>query len=491
MYDWQTPNPCSKQHEQVHNSDREMTKQRQSAACQARQKHQDTSMTRKYFGTDGIRGTVNKKPMTPEIAMRLGMATGRYFRREADRRHRVVIGKDTRLSGYMIEPALVAGFTAVGMDVTLFGPLPTPAVAMMTRSLRADLGVMISASHNAFQDNGLKLFGPDGYKLSDKIELEIEELMDRPLDHKLAGPRDLGRAIRIDEATSRYIEIVKATFPRGMRLTGLRVVVDCANGAAYRAAPTALYELGAEVIPIGVDPDGFNINEEVGSTDTRALKSAVKKYRADIGIALDGDADRCIIIDETGKEIDGDQLIALIASEWQQAGRLTKPGVVTTIMSNLGLEHHLASLGISLERTKVGDRYVVEKMRAGGFNIGGEQSGHIVLSDFSTTGDGLIAGLQVLAAMVRADKPLSQIANVFTPLPQALINERYGDTDPLEDASVKAVITKVKKRLGKNGRLVIRKSGTEPLIRIMAEATDDAKMRAAVEDVAEAVRKAI
>ncbi|MEM8617896.1 MAG: phosphoglucosamine mutase, partial [Pseudomonadota bacterium] len=340
-------------------------------------------MARKYFGTDGIRGTANTPPMTPEIAMRLGMAAGKYFRTTSPRRHSVVIGKDTRLSGYMIEPALVAGFTAVGMDVTLFGPLPTPGVAMMTRSLRADLGVMISASHNSFEDNGIKLFGPDGYKLSDDIELEIEGRMDRALDDKLAAPTDLGRTKRIDDAQARYVEIVKASFPRGMRLSGLRVCVDCANGAAYKVAPAALYELGAEVFPIGVSPNGFNVNQEVGSTDTEALKAVVKTYRADIGIALDGDADRCIIIDEKGQEIDGDQLIGLVASHWQTAGLLSQPGVVTTVMSNLGLEHHLQGLGLTLERTKVGDRYVVERMREGGFNLGGEQSGHIVMSDYS------------------------------------------------------------------------------------------------------------
>jgi len=447
-------------------------------------------MKRKYFGTDGIRGKANQGSMTPEVAMRLGMATGRYFRRGGARRHSVVIGKDTRLSGYMIEPALVAGFTAVGMDVTLFGPLPTPGVAMMTRSLRADLGVMISASHNAYSDNGLKLFGPDGYKLSDEIELEIEALMDKPLDHKLAAPDALGRTLRIDEATSRYIEIVKATFPRKLRLSGLRVVIDCANGAAYRVAPRALYELGAEVIPIGVSPDGFNINDEVGSTDTRALKDAVKKYRANIGIALDGDADRCIIVDEKANEIDGDQLIALIATQWQAAGKLSKPGVVTTIMSNLGLERYLETQDLTLERTQVGDRYVVQKMRTDGYNLGGEQSGHLVLSDFSTTGDGLIAALQALAAMVQTDKPLSEIANVFTPAPQKLINVRYSDKDPLLDETVQALIEKVEKRLGKTGRLVIRKSGTEPLVRVMAEAEDKDKMLAAAEEIAEAVRKA-
>ncbi|MEM7005914.1 MAG: phosphoglucosamine mutase [Pseudomonadota bacterium] len=447
-------------------------------------------MTRKYFGTDGIRGRANKSPMTPEIAMRLGMAAGKYFRSTDPRRHSVVIGKDTRLSGYMIEPALAAGFTAVGMDVTLFGPLPTPGVAMMTRSLRADLGVMISASHNAYHDNGLKLFGPDGYKLSDEIEIEIEALMGQPLNSGLAASADLGRAQRIDEAPSRYIEIVKATFPRGMRLSGLRIVVDCANGAAYKVAPRALYELGAEVFPIGVEPNGFNINEEVGSTDTTALKKAVQTYRADIGIALDGDADRCILVDSDGREIDGDQLIGLIATQWKAAGKLTKPGVVTTIMSNLGLEQYLDGMDLKLVRTKVGDRYVVEKMRSGGYNLGGEQSGHIVLSDFSTTGDGIIAALQVLAVMVETEKPLSEVANVFEAAPQKLINVRYSDTDPLEDTSVKQTIAKVKKRLGKSGRLVIRKSGTEPLVRVMAEAQNETKMVNAVEEVAEAVRKA-
>ena len=445
-------------------------------------------MTRKYFGTDGIRGTANTPPMTPEIAMRLGMAAGKYFRRGGTRRHSVVIGKDTRLSGYMIEPALVAGFTSVGMDVTLFGPLPTPGVAMMTRSLRADLGVMISASHNAFEDNGLKLFGPDGYKLSDEIELEIESRMDRALDDKLAAPSALGRTRRVDDAQARYIEIVKSTFPRGSRLSGLRVCVDCANGAAYKVAPTALYELGAEVFPIGVAPDGFNINQEVGSTHTLALREAVVKYRADIGIALDGDADRCILIDEKGNEIDGDQLIGLIAGDWKKRGLLARDGVVTTVMSNLGLENYLKSQGLSLERTKVGDRYVVERMREGGFNLGGEQSGHIVVSDHVTTGDGMIAALQALAVMVETGKPLSEIARVFEPVPQKLVNVRYKSEAPLEQDSVKQVISAVEARLGSSGRLVIRKSGTEPLIRVMAEAEDADAMETAVNEVADAVR---
>ena len=428
--------------------------------------------------------------MTPEIAMRLGMAAGKYFRTTSQRRHSVVIGKDTRLSGYMIEPALVAGFTSVGMDVTLFGPLPTPGVAMMTRSLRADLGVMISASHNNFKDNGIKLFGPDGYKLSDEIELDIESRMDRALDDKLAAPEDLGRTKRVDDAQARYVEIVKASFPRGMRLSGLRICIDCANGAAYKVAPAALYELGAEVYPVGVTPNGFNINEEVGSTDTRALKEAVKAHRADIGIALDGDADRCIIIDEKGNEIDGDQLIGLIAGHWSRAGLLTQPGVVTTVMSNLGLENYLKDLGLTLERTKVGDRYVVARMREGGFNLGGEQSGHIVMSDYSTTGDGLMAALQVLAVMVETEKPLSEIAHVFDPVPQKLVNVRYKGSDPLDTNSVKAAIADAEKRLAATGRLVIRKSGTEPLIRVMAEATDGDLMDTVVEEVADAVRAA-
>ncbi|MEL6473269.1 MAG: phosphoglucosamine mutase [Pseudomonadota bacterium] len=448
-------------------------------------------MSRKYFGTDGIRGTANTPPMTPEIAMRLGMAAGKYFRRGGARRHMVVIGKDTRLSGYMIEPALVAGFTSVGMDVTLFGPLPTPGVAMMTRSLRADLGVMISASHNAFQDNGLKLFGPDGYKLSDDIELEIEGRMDRALDDKLAAPEALGRAARVDDAQARYVELVKRAFPRGMRLSGLRIVVDCANGAAYKVAPKVLYELGAEVFPIGVSPDGFNINDECGSTDTRALVDAVHLHRADMGIALDGDADRCIIVDEKGEQVDGDQIIALVASHWKKLDLLRGGGVVTTVMSNLGLERYLKSEKLKLHRTKVGDRYVVEKMREGGFNVGGEQSGHIVLSDYSTTGDGLIAALQALAVMIEEDKPLSEVARKFEPAPQKLVNVRYNGKDPLEADSVKEAIEAAEKRLGRSGRLLIRKSGTEPLIRVMAEADDEAKMNTAVDDVAEAVRAAV
>lgn len=445
-------------------------------------------MTRTYFGTDGIRGEANKWPMTPEIALRVGLAAGKYFMRDTERRHSVVIGKDTRLSGYMIEPALVAGFTALGMDVVLFGPLPTPGVAMMTRSLRADLGVMISASHNSFKDNGIKLFGPDGYKLSDAIEHEIEALMEGPLDAGLASPGKLGRAQRIDDAQARYVEIAKATFPRQLRLSGLRIVVDCANGAAYKVAPKILYELGAEIIAIGVEPNGFNINEEVGSTNTLALKNAVLKYRADLGIALDGDADRVVLLDEKGRTIDGDQLMALIGKSWKDAGALAQPGLVATVMSNLGLERFLQGHGLTLERTKVGDRYVVERMRAKGYNVGGEQSGHIVLSDFSTTGDGMIAALQVLAALVQSGKPASEVMRQFEPVPQLLKNVRYAGGAPLDDARVKQAIADAEKRLGNQGRLVIRPSGTEPLVRIMAEGDDESLVHDVVGTLADVVK---
>jgi len=449
-------------------------------------------MTRTYFGTDGIRGTANRFPMTPEVAMRVGLAAGKRFMSADDRRHLVVIGKDTRLSGYMLEPALTAGFTAAGMDVRLFGPLPTPAVAMLTRSLRADLGVMLSASHNKFADNGIKLFGPDGYKLSDEVELEIERLMDSPLDAHLVDPVKLGRTQRIDDAQARYLEIVKATFPKRSTLKGLRIVVDAANGAAYKVAPVALYELGAEVIPLGVEPNGFNINEEVGSTDTRALKDAVLKYRADLGVALDGDADRVAIVDETGQVIDGDQLMALIAKSWKQQGTLTKPGIVATVMSNLGLERFLKGLQLKLERTKVGDRYVTEAMRAKGYNVGGEQSGHIILSDFSTTGDGLLAALQVLAVIVQSGRPASEVCRQFEPAPQVLENVRYqkGAVDPMEAASVKDAIKAAEERLAGKGRLLVRKSGTEPLVRIMAEGDDEALVRDIVGGVRDAVQAA-
>jgi phosphoglucosamine mutase len=445
---------------------------------------------RAYFGTDGIRGTANKHPMTAEVALRVGLAAGKLFRSESDRRHLVVIGKDTRLSGYMIEPALVAGFTSVGMDVRLFGPLPTPAVAMMTRSMRADLGVMISASHNAFGDNGIKLFGPDGYKLSDRTELEIEALMDEGLDEGLAAPRDLGRVKRIDDAQARYVEIIKATFPRQMSLNGLRVVIDCANGAAYKVAPTALYELGAEVIEVGVSPDGANINEECGSTHPQAMSKAVREYRADIGIALDGDADRLVICDEKGMVVDGDQIMAIIARSFAQQGLLTGGGVVATVMSNLGLERFLNKLELKLERTQVGDRYVMERMRQGGFNLGGEQSGHVILSDFSTTGDGMIAALQVLAVLVKSGKSMSSLARQFEPVPQKLENVRIAGGKPLEQDEVKQAIKDAEARLNGSGRLVIRASGTEPLIRIMAEGDDEALVGKLVKDLAGVVKKA-
>jgi phosphoglucosamine mutase len=445
---------------------------------------------RTYFGTDGIRGQANSKPMTAEVALRVGLAAGKLFRSGGDRRHLVVIGKDTRLSGYMIEPALVAGFASVGMDVRLFGPLPTPAVAMMTRSMRADLGVMISASHNHFADNGIKLFGPDGYKLSDSREAEIEALMDQGLEQDLAAPRDLGRVVRIDDAQARYVEIVKATFPRQLSLAGLRVVIDCANGAAYKVAPTALYELGAEVIPLGVSPNGFNINDECGSTHPKEMSRAVREYRADIGIALDGDADRLVICDEKGQIVDGDQIMAVVAKAWADSGRLRGGGVVATVMSNLGLERFLGGCGLRLERVQVGDRYVSARMREGGFNLGGEQSGHVILSDFSTTGDGLIAALQVLAVLVEAGEPMSTLARQFEPAPQRLENVRFAQGRPLESEAVKTAIAEAEARLNGTGRLVVRASGTEPLIRIMAEGDDERLVSEVVRQVAGAVRKA-
>ncbi|PLR28545.1 phosphoglucosamine mutase [Caulobacter zeae] len=443
---------------------------------------------RAYFGTDGIRGQANKHPMTAEVALRVGLAAGKLFRSQDDRRHLVVIGKDTRLSGYMIEPALVAGLTSVGMDVRLFGPLPTPAVAMMTRSMRADLGVMISASHNNFADNGIKLFGPDGYKLSDEQELKIEALMDEGLQEGLAAPRDLGRVKRIDDAQARYVEIVKATFPRHLSLSGLRIVIDCANGAAYKVAPTALYELGAEVISLGVTPDGTNINEECGSTHPDQMAKLVREYRADIGIALDGDADRLVICDEKGLVVDGDQIMAIIAAAFAKAGALKGGGVVATVMSNLGLERQLGGLGLTLERTSVGDRYVMQRMREGGFNVGGEQSGHLILSDFSTTGDGLIAALQVLAVMVESGKPMSALARQFEPVPQLLENVRFAGGKPLEAKAVKEAIADGEAQLNGAGRIVVRASGTEPLIRIMAEGDDPALVRKVVGDIAAAVK---
>ncbi|MFD3265058.1 phosphoglucosamine mutase [Phenylobacterium ferrooxidans] len=445
---------------------------------------------RAYFGTDGIRGQANSHPMTAEVALRVGLAAGKLFMSQDDRRHMVVIGKDTRLSGYMVEPALVAGFASVGMDVRLLGPMPTPGVAMMTRSLRADLGVMISASHNAFIDNGIKLFGPDGYKLSDARELEIEALMDQPLAEGLAAPTALGRVSRVDDSQARYVEIAKATFPRRMSLAGLRVVIDCAHGAAYKVAPVVLYELGAEVIKIGVDPNGTNINEECGSTHPEAMVRAVREYRADIGIALDGDADRLLICDEKGHVVDGDQIMALIADNWAKRDRLNGGGVVATVMSNLGLERFLAARDLKLERTAVGDRAVMVRMREGGFNLGGEQSGHMILSDFSTTGDGLLAALQVLAVLKLADKPMSELAHQFEPVPQRLENVRFAGGKPLEDEQVKKVLAAAEVRLAGTGRLVVRASGTEPLIRVMAEADDEKLVREVIKDIVGAVKKA-
>jgi phosphoglucosamine mutase len=445
-------------------------------------------MVRKYFGTDGIRGRANST-ITPELALKVGQAAGLVFHR-GDHRHRVVIGKDTRLSGYMIETALVAGFTSVGMDVLLLGPVPTPAVAMLTRSMRADLGVMISASHNPYDDNGIKLFGPDGYKLTDEVEREIERQLDADVSKQLAASGDLGRAKRIDGVQDRYIEFAKRTLPRDLSLDGLRVVVDCANGAGYRVAPEALWELGAEVIPLGVDPDGFNINKECGSTEPSALCAKVRELRADVGIALDGDADRVLVIDERGRLVDGDQLMAVIAQSWKEDGRLAKPGVVATIMSNLGLERHLQSLGLTLARTPVGDRYVLEHMREHGFNVGGEQSGHIILSDYATTGDGLVAALQVLAVVKRQNRPVSEVCHKFEPLPQVLKNVRYKKGKPLEDARVKTVISGANARLNGNGRLVIRPSGTEPVIRVMGEGDDPALVNEIVDEIVEALSQA-
>lgn len=444
---------------------------------------------RQYFGTDGIRGTANTSPMTADVAMRVGMAAGQYFT-NGDHRHRVIIGKDTRLSGYMLEAAMTSGFASVGMDVVLVGPMPTPAIAMLTRSLRADLGVMISASHNAYADNGIKLFGPDGFKLSDEIELAIEAALQGSVDDMLVGPADIGRARRLDDVQGRYVEFAKATFPTRKRLDGLKIVLDCANGAAYAVAPAVLWELGADLVTIGVSPDGFNINEGCGSTDTDLLCQAVVDERADIGIALDGDADRLLVSDEKGQLVDGDQLMALIATSWQQTGRIKCGGVVATVMSNLGLERYLEGLGLSLARTKVGDRYVVEHMRAHGFNLGGEQSGHMVMTDYGTTGDGLVSALQVLDALVDADKPASEVCAVFERTPQILGNVRYAGASPLNDAAVKAAIADGEAQMGGSGRLVIRPSGTEPLIRVMGECDDEALLRGVISDIVGAVKAA-
>lgn len=444
-------------------------------------------MARKYFGTDGIRGATNLSPMTAAMAMKVGMAAGAHFRR-GDHRHRVVIGKDTRLSGYMLENAMVAGFTSVGMDVVLVGPMPTPAVAMLTHSMRADLGVMISASHNPYFDNGIKLFGPDGFKLSDADEEAIEALIDG--DVALAPSADIGRARRVEDARGRYIHFAKSTFPSDLTLDGLKVVVDCANGAAYQVAPSALWELGAEVVTIGVSPNGKNINDGVGSTAPQVLSETVVGSGAALGIALDGDADRLIVVDETGTVIDGDQLMALIATGWARQGKLAGGGLVATVMSNLGLERHLAAQGLGLVRTKVGDRYVLEKMRGSGYNVGGEQSGHIILSDYATTGDGLVAALQVLAEIVRAGAPASEVLRRFEPLPQLLKNVRFAGGKPLEDERVKDVIAVAEAELKGRGRLVIRASGTEPVIRVMAEGDDKAQVEVVVDRICDAVRAA-
>ena len=447
-------------------------------------------MTRRYFGTDGVRGLANRHPMTAEVALRIGMAAGRVFSRNGSHRHRVVIGKDTRLSGYMIETALMSGFTSVGMDVFQLGPMPTPAVAMLTRSLRADLGVMISASHNPYEDNGIKFFDPDGYKLSDETEQEIEALIEVPSQGLLAPADRIGRATRVESAQERYIEFAKRTLPKNLRLDGLRIVIDCANGAGYKVAPEALWELGAEVIKIGVEPNGRNINLKCGSTAPEALCDKVREVRADIGIALDGDADRVVIVDEKGHIVDGDQLIAVIAESWHRRGKLAGCGVVATVMSNLGLERYLQGIGISLARTAVGDRYVVEHMRKHGYNVGGEQSGHMVLSDFTTTGDGLVTALQVLATVVSTAKPVSEVCKRFHPLPQILRNVRYSDGKPLEDMRVRAAIEGAKERLGDQGRVVIRPSGTEPVIRVMAEGDDERLVNTVVGDIVDAVRRA-
>ena len=445
-------------------------------------------MTRKLFGTDGIRGKANTWPMTADLALKLGMAAGRHFTR-GNHRHVVVIGKDTRLSGYLLEPALTAGFISGGMDVVLLGPMPTPAVAMLTRSLRADLGVVISASHNPYEDNGIKLFGPDGYKLSDEDEAAIEAALNSDLDESRVASNHLGKAKRLDDANGRYIEYAKNTFPKGCRLDGLKIVVDCANGAAYKVAPTVLWELGAEVIPLAVTPDGTNINLHCGSQYPQTLQEQVIAHGAHLGLALDGDADRVVLCDEKGAMIDGDQVMALIGGSMAKSGLLKGGGVVATVMSNMGLEKYLKGLGLSLERTAVGDRYVLERMRRDGFNVGGEQSGHIILSDYSTTGDGLVAGLQVLSALVQADRPASEVLKLFTPLPQILKNVR-APAILLENAMVKAAIAEGQQRLNGSGRVLIRKSGTEPLIRVMAEGEDQPQVLEVVDSIVAAIEQA-
>lgn len=444
---------------------------------------------RRYFGTDGIRGEANTAPMTADVAMKVAMATAVAFKETSNARRRVVIGKDTRISGYMLEQAMTSGFLAMGLDVLLLGPLPTPGVAMLTRSLRADLGVMISASHNAYQDNGIKLFGADGFKLSDEIELQIEAHMDEDLSEHYPKAAELGRASRLDDAVGRYIEFVKNTFPKGLNLSGLKIVVDCANGAAYKVAPQVLWELEADVIPIFCQPNGYNINERCGATNTEALEKAVIEYGADLGIALDGDADRLIMVDEKGQKIDGDQLMALIASAWQKSGMITGGGIAATVMSNLGLERYLEEQGLKLERTAVGDRYVVEAMREKGLNIGGEQSGHLVLTDYSTTGDGLIAALQVLSVIKQTGEKVSSVTSVFPTVPQLLRNVRYSGGSPLERADVKDAIKGSEIMLNGQGRLLVRASGTEPLIRVMAEGDDQDLVEKAVASVCQVIQK--
>jgi len=444
-------------------------------------------MTRSYFGTDGIRGLTNEAPMTADIAMRVGQAAGAHFLR-GDHRHRVVIGKDTRLSGYMMESALVAGFTSVGMDVIMVGPMPTPGVAMLTKTMRADLGVMISASHNPYVDNGIKLFGPDGFKLSDTAEAAIEELLEKP--PKVVSAEHIGRARRVEDARGRYINDAKATFPPKLRLDGLKIVIDCANGAAYQVAPSALWELGAEVITLGVSPNGTNINDNCGSTYPEGLCQRVVEEGAAIGLALDGDADRLIVVDEKGRIVDGDQLMALIASDWKKRGQLKGTAIAATVMSNMGLEKFLADEGLALERARVGDRYVLEMMREKGCNVGGEQSGHLILTDYATTGDGLIAGLQILAALVTSGKSASELLHLFDPYPQLLKNVHYNGGDPLDAESVKAAIAEGDARLAASGRILIRKSGTEPLIRVMAEGEDVGLIESVVDDVCAAVEEA-
>ncbi|MFC7735915.1 phosphoglucosamine mutase [Roseomonas sp. GCM10028921] len=444
---------------------------------------------RRLFGTDGIRGVANRAPMDAATALRLGQAAGRFFNR-GGHRHRVVIGKDTRLSGYMLEPALTAGFVGAGMDVVLVGPLPTPAIALLTRSLRADLGVMVSASHNPFEDNGIKLFGPDGLKLSDAQEEEIEAMMGGDLTAALAAPRRLGRASRLEDAPGRYIEAVKASFPRGRSLEGLRIVVDCAHGAGYKVAPTVLWELGAEVVSVGVAPDGFNINAGCGSTAPAALAALVRERRADLGIALDGDADRVVLVDETGAVVDGDQILALVAASWAAEGRLRGGAVVATVMSNLGLERFLQEKGLTLIRTKVGDRYVGEAMREKGCNLGGEQSGHVILSDHGTTGDGLVAALQVLSVLVEERRPASDVLRRFRPLPQKLVNVRHSGGSPLADERVVEAVAAAEAELGRRGRVLIRPSGTEPLIRVMVEAEEEGMVDGLTARLAEVIRTA-